>query len=890
MGPLVLGLLWLLMHKTRFGVLVRAATQDREMVGALGVNQALLFTGTLFLGAALAGLGGALQTPKLAANPHMDISVIAEAFVVTVVGGMGSVPGAFLAALLIGQLQAFGILVFPKITLVLVFLMMALVLVVRPWGLMGRPDAGQARVVLPEGIVRLARFGRPEHIMVAVAAVVLLALPLIGDAYLIKVAIEVLCFALAAFSLNFLIGVGGIVSFGHAAYFGLGAYAAGLLVTRLGFSMEPALLAAPVIAGLGAALFGFFIVRLTGIYLAMLTLAFAQIVYAVAFQWVEVTGGDNGVVGVWPSRWAAGRVTYYYLTLAVTAAAIVVLRQGSLRALRLHAARGAQFGRTRRRHRHRRAHASVAGFHRCRRRSRAGRRLVRVLQGLDRPDADLHPHVGRFPGHDPARRRADGDRAAGRRGGVPFHPRLRHAAHRLLAPAAGACHHRHRAGLPARHRRRRHGPAIPLRPTGHAAIEGPGMSLLEVEGLSKSFGGVVAASNVTFAVEAGRLLAVIGPNGAGKTTIFNMLGGQLAPDSGRVALAGQSITGLAPRRIWRLGVGRTFQIAQTFVSMTVAENVQMALISLNGRTRAWWPDAGGLYRDEAVALLERVGLGADADRPCSELAYGDVKRVELAIALAGAPKLLLMDEPTAGMAPKERAQLMQLTVGIARERGLGVLFTEHDMDTVFAHADDIIVLVHGEIIAAGRPEDVRANARVREVYLGGSAGAGAQSAPGCGVRPADARWRHPRSRRPRRRLWPGADPVRCVAAGGARRDRRPDGAQWRRQIDHAQGHHRTGAGTRPELALCRPGYRWHGELSHRPAGARLRAGGPARLHRPHRRREPGGRHQGGGRRTTASRGLPSACSRSFPTSRRCATAAPARCRAASSRCSPSPAR
>jgi branched-chain amino acid transport system permease protein len=328
MGPLVLGLLWLLMHKTRYGVLVRAATQDREMVGALGVNQALLFTGTLFLGAALAGLGGALQTPKLAANPHMDLSVIAETFVVTVVGGMGSVPGAFLAALLIGQLQAFGILVFPKITLVLVFLLMALVLMVRPWGLMGRPEAGQARVVLPEGIVRLVRFGRPEHIMVGVLVVVLLALPLFGDAYLVKVAIEVLSFALAAFSLNFLIGVGGIVSFGHAAYFGLGAYAAGLLVTRLGFAMEPALLAAPLIAGLGAALFGFFVVRLSGIYLAMLTLAFAQIVYAVAFQWVELTGGDNGVVGVWPSAWAAGRTVYYYLALFVTGAAIVVLRQG----------------------------------------------------------------------------------------------------------------------------------------------------------------------------------------------------------------------------------------------------------------------------------------------------------------------------------------------------------------------------------------------------------------------------------------------------------------------------------------------------------------------------------------------------------------------------------
>jgi len=244
------------------------------------------------------------------------------------------------------------------------------------------------------------------------------------------------------------------------------------------------------------------------------------------------------------------------------------------------------------------------------------------------------------------------------------------------------------------------------------------MSLLGVEALHKSFGGVVAARNVTFAVEAGALLAIIGPNGAGKSTIFNMVGGQLVPDSGRVMLGGQDITGLAPRRIWRRGVGRTFQVAQTFVSMTVAENVQMALISHHRRTRAWWPGAVGLYRAEALGLLDRVGMGADADRPSSELAYGDVKRVELAVALAGAPKLLLMDEPTAGMAPRERAQLMQLVVDIARASGLGVLFTEHDMDAVFAHADRIVVLVRGEIVAAGRPQEVRTNARVREVYLG----------------------------------------------------------------------------------------------------------------------------------------------------------------------------
>ena len=230
-------------------------------------------------------------------------------------------------ALLIAQLSAFGILIFPKITLVLVFLLMALVLVIRPWGLMGKPDAGHGRVVLPEGILGLERFGQTEKVMTGAAALLLLALPWIGDAYLTKVAIEVLTFALAAFSLNFLIGNGGLVSFGHAAYFGLGAYGAGLLATRLGVPMEPALLAAPVVAGLGAALFGFFIVRLAGIYLAMLTLAFAQITYAVAFQWVEVTGGDNGVVGVWPSRWAASREVYYYLVLLVTGAAVLLLRQ-----------------------------------------------------------------------------------------------------------------------------------------------------------------------------------------------------------------------------------------------------------------------------------------------------------------------------------------------------------------------------------------------------------------------------------------------------------------------------------------------------------------------------------------------------------------------------------
>jgi branched-chain amino acid transport system permease protein len=326
LGPAVLGLLWLLMHRTRFGILLRAATADRDMVAALGVNQAALFTGTLFLGTALAGLGGALQIPRLSASPQMDLSIITEAFVVTVIGGMGSVPGAFLAALLIGQLQAFGVLVFPKVTLVLVFLLMAVVLVLKPWGLLGRPETAAGRVALPEGVLALHRLGAPQRALVLAALAATLALPLLADAYAVKVATEVLVFALAAFSLNFLVGVGGIVSFGHAAYFGLGAYGAGLLVTRAGLPMEPALFAAPLAGGLAALLFGWFVVRLSGIYLAMLTLAFAQIAYAVCFQWVEVTGGDNGVVGVWPAAWAAGRDTYFYLVAVLCLAAIAALR------------------------------------------------------------------------------------------------------------------------------------------------------------------------------------------------------------------------------------------------------------------------------------------------------------------------------------------------------------------------------------------------------------------------------------------------------------------------------------------------------------------------------------------------------------------------------------
>ncbi len=243
-------------------------------------------------------------------------------------------------------------------------------------------------------------------------------------------------------------------------------------------------------------------------------------------------------------------------------------------------------------------------------------------------------------------------------------------------------------------------------------------SVLEVRGLAKSFGGVQAVAGVDLSMPRGEIRALIGPNGAGKTTFFNMLTGQLRADMGEVRFKGERLSGLAPHAVWRRGVSRTFQITATFVTLTAVENVQVALQSHRRRTYALFAKADGLERDAARALLAQVGLDAQAERPAGVLAYGDLKKLELAVALANGPEVLLLDEPTAGMAPAERGALMALTQRIARERSLTVLFTEHDMDVVFSVADRIMVLHQGRVIAEGRPDEVRADAQVQKVYLG----------------------------------------------------------------------------------------------------------------------------------------------------------------------------
>ena len=338
LGPFILVLLALLLTRTRFGRLIRAATQDREMVGALGVNQAMLFALVFAVGAFLAGFGGALQVAREPANLSLDLSVISDAFVVVVVGGMGSITGAFLAALIIAEVKAlcigigaidFGAFTvnFSKLTLVAEFLVMAIVLIVRPYGLLGRPQAAVRNPAEIEDPIRPASF--PLKLAAAVTLAALIVLPFAAwlSPYTLVLAVDVLIAILFATSLHFIMGPGGMHSFGHAAYFGLGAYGAGLMVKFLAAPMLLALCAALIAALAGALLFGWFAVRLSGVYLAMLTLAFAQIVWSVIFQWEGVTGGSNGIRGIWPQPPFDSRAGFYLLTLVFAVAGVLLLRR-----------------------------------------------------------------------------------------------------------------------------------------------------------------------------------------------------------------------------------------------------------------------------------------------------------------------------------------------------------------------------------------------------------------------------------------------------------------------------------------------------------------------------------------------------------------------------------
>lgn len=324
LGPLLLAFLWFILKKTQWGTTVRAATEDREMLGALGINQKWLFTSVFCLGSALAGFGGAIQLPRDAANLGMDFNMLTEAFVVVVIGGLGSISGAFLASLLVGILQSFGTLILPKFTLVLIFVIMAIVLIVRPYGLTGAVQI-QPRLSVRPLSIPTTNFSLRGRILLVAALAVAAAAPHVFGAYTVALLIEMFIFIAFAVSLHFLIGPAGILSFGHAAYFGIGAYAVALVTKNFSLPMMPALLFAPIAAAFGAALFGWFCVRLAGVYRAMLTLAFAQIVWSIAWQWMEVTGGENGILKIWPDNWASSRWAFFYLVAAICVVCVITI-------------------------------------------------------------------------------------------------------------------------------------------------------------------------------------------------------------------------------------------------------------------------------------------------------------------------------------------------------------------------------------------------------------------------------------------------------------------------------------------------------------------------------------------------------------------------------------
>ena len=321
--------LWYLITRTRVGVLVRAATQDREMVGALGVNQAWLFTGVFALGSGLAGLGGALQLPKGGADLLMDFTILAPVFVVVVIGGMGSLPGAYLAAVIISVLNVFGVTYLPQSTLVLMYVVMVAVLMVRPYGLLGREEvAGEhGQVGAPEQLIKPASIR--IRALVALGIVALGLVPVFGSVFAQVLLTDILIFCLFAASLHFLLGLGGLVSFGHAAYYGGGAYIAALMIRHANSPMELAFLLAPIGAGLAALVIGWVCLRLTGVYFAMLTLAFAQLIWSLVFQWGDVTGGDDGIVNIWPADWLNDTSIYYYFALVLSVGGILVLRHAA---------------------------------------------------------------------------------------------------------------------------------------------------------------------------------------------------------------------------------------------------------------------------------------------------------------------------------------------------------------------------------------------------------------------------------------------------------------------------------------------------------------------------------------------------------------------------------
>ena len=743
LGPLVWLGLHLLLTRTLWGQRVKAATQDREMLDALGVNPAPLMLGVVMLGCGLAGLAGALQLPREPANLQMDVNVVVETFVVVVTGGLGSIGGAFAAAMLIGVIHALGLSFFPQATLVLVFLTMAVVLVWRPQGLAGSAVHAEQRETVP--VFSLWPFGHAGR-AVFVATLVALSVMAWGQGdYGRSLAEDVMVMMLFGLSLQWMMALGGLVSFGHAAFFALGAYGTALAHLQAGAGLALALAAGMALALLVALVFGALVVRSSGVYLAMLSLALAQMVWAGATQWVTLTGGDNGLIGlrlidpVQRPVWDALLVAGVLLALAGMARVAASGRGAALQALRDAPLRAAASGLPVPALRYQVfvGSATLAGLAGGLWAAFKGAVFPSVASVATSVDALLVILLG---GVHQLWGAAVGS-ALLVWGGAELGQGLDYwrgvlglviMAVMVLAPSGVLGGLQRGLARWGQAKGRGSNPASPLSPpslvsslkaagsAGSASTATPWpQAALQVRGLAKHFGGVRALDGVDFEVLSGQCVALIGPNGAGKSTCFACLAGQHMPTAGQVFWQGQSLLGQTPAKRQRLGVARTFQVAQTFEALTVLQNIQLVL--RHSAPLAWWDRLSQRQPERALQLASQVGLQSVVDASVADLPYGAKKRLELAMALAGlpdaGPALLLLDEPAAGLALAERADMMALVRQVAAQ-GVTVLYTEHNMDAVFGVADRVLVLMQGRLVADGTPEAVAQNPQVRERYLG----------------------------------------------------------------------------------------------------------------------------------------------------------------------------
>lgn len=753
--------LWVGLYRTDIGRATRAAAGDPELLALSGVNVRWLFTGVFAVGAFLAGLAGAAVSGQGAVLIGIDVEVIVKAFVVIVIGGMGSLPGALVGSLLVGIAEALGVLWIPKSSLVVVFAVLVVVLAVRPQGLFGRKARTDtatrplslglptSRVLAPFLALARRRTIQARHVEYPVAALALAALavlPSVASTRMVLLAEAALIFGLFALSLNLLVGTTGLLSFGHALFFGLGAYFLALTVRDHGVSPMVALPLTIVVGVVVGLVTGFVALRGRELYFSLLTLGIAQLGYAVAVGWEDVTNGSDGVVGLFGPTWLLDIDRRYWFVLAVTTAGVLAMAcvTGSpfgdaLRGIRENRQRAAFSGLGLRRY-------ELAAFVVAGGIASLSGGLFAMTQGQAFPELSYWSYsalpiimcllggVGSFAG--PLLGSffyvfiTDALSQSTRYWDVVIGTSVIAVALLMplglagllsvaLSPVARVSEHVAAALHRSRPRTTDNDPS-PAAALEKAAVRRGGDDgfVLSVADLTKSFGGLHAVRGVSFDVERGSMHAIIGPNGAGKTTVFNLITGLIQPDAGRILLDGNDITGYGPTGLVRRGVGRSFQQTSLFWDLSVDQNLVLADAGARSLTRRPVGKMPRTVHARARAILDELALGHLVDVPAAELSHGDQRTLELGLTLAVSAHILLLDEPTAGLSPGETSAAVQMIRNVAESTKATVLFIEHDMDVVFNVADRVTVLHEGRVLEEGTPDDVRASGVVQAAYLG----------------------------------------------------------------------------------------------------------------------------------------------------------------------------